>query len=94
MGKRIFELIVVDTPEQAARYEVITTEDYRQQAIFVGQDILGLHYRGKRPNKLTRLHRPLETASERVWERQCLLRALKTDLERREIERIRKESLN
>lgn len=72
----IFELIVVDTKKQAEEYPIIHTENHIQQAIFVGQALCGVRYKAIRPNKLTRLHRPLETDVERLWERECLLKAM------------------
>lgn len=72
----IFELIVVDTPEQAKRYPVKNEPGHVQRAICVGQSICGLHHRGQRPNRLTRNHRKLETEIELYWEMEVLLRAM------------------
>ncbi|MFJ7665282.1 hypothetical protein ACIQXW_23270 [Lysinibacillus sp. NPDC097162] len=72
----IFELIVVDTPEQAKCYPIIHTETHVQRAVFVGEGLCGVRYKASRPNKLTRLHRPLATELERLWERDCLLPAM------------------
>ena len=69
----IFELIVVDTKEQALAYPVIHTETHVQRAVFVGEGLCGVRYKAIRPNKLTRLQRPLESELERTWERDCLL---------------------
>lgn len=69
----IFELIVVDTKEQAEAYPIIHTDNHVQQAVFVMQALCGVRYKAIRPNKLTRLHHPLETDMERLWERECLL---------------------
>lgn len=72
----IFELIVVDTPEQAKSYPVKKEPGHVQRTIFVGQSICGLHHRGKRPNRLTRNHRKLETELELLWNRRVLVRAM------------------
>lgn len=71
-----FELIVFDTKEQAEAYPFVVDGNYVQRATYVGEALCGVHYRGRRPNKLTRLHRPLETDMERLWERECLLPAM------------------
>lgn len=73
----IFELIVVDTREQAKDYPVIQSDELRQEVVFIGQGICGLHYRGIRPNKLTRLCRELSGEHELSWERECLIPAVR-----------------
>lgn len=49
----IFELVVVDTKAKAEKATPIITDTYRQQYVFVGEDLSGVHYNGIRPNKLT-----------------------------------------
>lgn len=76
----IFELIVVDTPEQAKLLNGIVpanTPQRRIYAVFVGQDFLGLHSRGYRPNKLTRWHSELTTEMQKQWESEVLLQAVR-----------------
>jgi len=72
----IFELIVVDTPEQAKSYPVKNEPGHVQRAVFVGQSFCGLHYHGQRPNRLTRNHRKLETELELMWNTKVLIPAM------------------
>lgn len=72
----IFELIVVDTPEQVQNYPIKNEPGHVQRAVFVGQSFCGLHYRGKRPNRLTRNHRKLETELELLWDTRVLMPAM------------------
>lgn len=72
----IFELIVVDTPEQSQNYPVKNEQGHVQRAVFVGQILCGLHHRGNRPNRLTRNHRKLETELELLWNSRELVRAM------------------
>lgn len=72
----IFELIVVDTPEQAQSCPIKNEPGHVQRAVFVGQILCGLHYRGIRPNRLTRNHRKLETELELLWNTRELVRAM------------------
>jgi len=76
----MFELIIVDFASQADEINRNAPKDipnYHVEAFVVGQGICGLHYRGHRPNVLTRRHRELTTEREFEWERQCLIPAMK-----------------
>lgn len=76
----IFELIVVDTRTQSEEINDTAPKDipnYHAYAVSVSQGLCGLHYRGHRPNVLTRKHRELTTELELAWERECLIPAMK-----------------
>lgn len=72
----IFELIVVDTPEQAKSYPVKNEPGHVQKAVFIGQSLCGTRHGAMRPNRLTRNHRKLETEKELEWETEILLQQM------------------